>query len=198
MNLNLRFKGSRDYLHGTDMHEAICQWLRARGLEPDGSIDLALHKIARFAVTPTLDDEPAPAEGETVAAFKFGIGERRHTVKLRLTKEAVEGRYPYPEDEIVAACRLSLEARSVVLEQALPFTNVEMLVAMQKGLLQALFPEAPGKWYFTRLQLSEPIFDRPFAKYEVAFESQLGLQLVGSRVVLGGRPVGRIYFSLVA
>ncbi len=194
-----RFKGGRDYLHGTDIHDAVCKALDAAGHDDIRKIDLTFHKIVREGLDAELVERSGagapPADAAVV--FQFQAGERAFAVYLRPTGEAVTTRDPYPEEQIVDACRFELERKEVTAPEALPFSNIEILVAMNKALLERLFPDVGGKWYFTRLQLTESIWQRKFSTLLVRLEANMNFLVTKSSITADGRPLGHIYFSLV-
>ena len=66
---------------------------------------------------------------------------------------------------------------------------------MNKHMHQQMFPEAVGKWIFTRIDL-EAVCD---ARENLAldFKHNMNYRLTKSDILLGGNKTGDLYFSLV-
>ena len=78
------------------------------------------------------------------------------------------------------------------------YTTVENLVAMTKHLHLSLFPEARGKWFFSRLELTRLLPTYTDGPLCIELSHSLGQRLTRSSITLYGKPAGRIYFSLVS
>jgi hypothetical protein len=191
-----RNKGGRDYLHATDMHDLVCQALIDAGYPPLRQIDMTVHRVAREGLTGVLADAPA-ASREAAAVFQFSAGDRKLVLSLLPNGEPITRRDPYPEDEIAAACRIDLDARRVELGHLAGFSTIEKIVAMNKLLLQRLFPEADGKWFFAKLKLNESLWGRELPSLQLRFETHLDFTLTRTAITADGESLGRIFFSLV-
>lgn len=197
--LKLRFKGARDYLHGTDLHDAICSMLASAGFSDVRDIDLTFHKIARTGVDARLVERgtgsPLPKDADAV--FQFASAGKKYAVVLNSNGSVISERVPYPEEEITAQCQFTLEDRSMKVSPPRQFSNIEVVVAANKSLLQRLFPEEPGKWYFARLKLAKSLWDTRTENLSLRLEANLNFVITRSAVYSEGEPVGQIFFSLV-
>ncbi len=69
---------------------------------------------------------------------------------------------------------------------------------MNKKLLESIFPEEKGKWFFTRLQLNRPLQTQDSTGLVLEFEMNLpGNSLIRTRINSRGLSIGSIYFSAV-
>jgi hypothetical protein len=66
---------------------------------------------------------------------------------------------------------------------------------MNKKYLQLLFPGAPGKWVFTRIDLKKNHMERK--DLGLIFKHNMNFRLTKSNICLGGEKIGDLYFSLV-
>ena len=190
-----RFKGDRDYLHGTDILPATLNVLKGEQI-PNAitNIDIVFHALARTCLTLSASAPPGAAIN---AQLKCDInGERKKFVLTEDGRPILE-RCAYPEDQIVAATDISPAAGTATCAVALPFTNIERWVAMVKALHQAVYPEARGKWLFVRGR-----FDgyeeqcQTGAKHQVIVESSFGNKLTRSTLLIDGQKRGDIFFAL--
>ena len=90
--LELCFKGDRDYLHGTDIYDAVATVLGDRGGAPGGPFRMSIHRIARRQCAMIVADTPEGAgrPSEAVAEFALGSGAARLAGWLIDLKQAVE------------------------------------------------------------------------------------------------------------
>ena len=195
---NFRFKGDRDYVHGTDLYQTLTGHLFAHGMTALEDIDMTIHQISRTNLAgdlaPSLPEQPL---GKVAVAFKFVHQHQPYRIALSENGEPIKERYPYSEDEIGKVCRIDAGAKSIHCGQETQYSNIEALVAMNKLLLKTLFPAAPGKWYFTRLQLRQPVNAPPWKSIELDFLSHFNFKLTKTRIRADGAEAGYVYFSLV-
>lgn len=186
--LEFKYKGNRSYVHGTDIFNALVQEFANVNL---ANIDIRFNGVAQnnmLLVTP--DDV-----GEAKVHISWQENGQETKYKLIDSAEQIESRYEYNEEEIVNNIDLDLSSKSAKLLKKTPYTFCENLVAMNKYLLEKLFPTEQGKWYFTRLEL-----DRRFENnqlFHVCLVKNLGFRLTKSEIYVDGSKVGSIYFSMV-
>lgn len=180
--LDLPYKGGRQYLHSTDIFEALTALTGATG-----SISL---KISGMIVHPV---EVLPAAGMRTgenypARFRcLGRGGEWDLLLRERMDEVVSRRIPYDEDAIADGASLrddaieSLEAGSAKL--------IERIVALNKHLIKAR--HAGRTLLFASLFLArQPV--RPDLR--LVLESSLGTRLFRSSIHSGGERLGEIVF----
>lgn len=194
--LELAFKGKRDYLHGTDVFNHTLSWLQgALPRAPIEDIDFSFHHLARHQIGVRIGTAPTGQPVYSVCAFTQAG--RRQKAYLIETDLPVTGRYSYPEDEIVAPMQVDLATRRGVLLGPVRYTDIEVWVAMTKALHQAVFPEAPGKWLFVRGRFTTYMRCSDARERALAIAASLHDRLTRSEILLDGRKIGEIYFSIV-
>ena len=67
---------------------------------------------------------------------------------------------------------------------------------MNKGLLQAVYPDISGKWYLARYQSKFYTAQSDFKQITVTLQQNFNFKLTKSQVAIDGKPVGVIYFSM--
>lgn len=194
-NLDLAFKGGRDYLHGTDIFDTLLSWLHAQGFDPIEGLDLSFHQIARRALCAELDPPPEKKGNET-AALSFKSKGIRHRISLRETSESVTRKRPYAEDTLVSSATFDLSTQTVNVENCLPdYSAIEYWVALTKALHLRALPKINGKWLFVRIRL--PKIEGPLdcVRPAVKLVSNYQNKLTRSEISLDGIKFGDIYFS---
>jgi hypothetical protein len=191
-SLEFCFKGSRNYVHGTDIFNKVIKQLKNEMLNK--KIDLSFHGIARTNID--LVNEKPENEELIKFAIKFINKDNKKEVMYGIENgKKIECRYEYPEENIYNLSNLNLEKKEVVLNKDTSFSFIENIVALNKYLLVNLFSNAHGKWYFTRLQLKENIDSNYPLK--LILKGSFNLKLTKTEIFVDNKSVGFIYFSLV-
>jgi len=192
-NLEFCFKGGRTYVHGTDVFNKVTELL-VNDIKNE-KLDLSFHGVAKTNME--LVAEKPENEELLKFAFKFTNKNSQRDILYGIeNSEKIECRYEYPEDDICKLSTLNLETQEVLLEKDSSFTFVENAVALNKYLLENLFPDANGKWYFTRFQITEipNIDDYPL---KLVLKANFNLKLTKTEILIADKSIGFIYFSLV-
>mgnify|MGYP001060569978 CR=1 FL=1 len=192
--MELKYKGDRGYLHGTDMYNETLTWLGCRR-EEIKDIDFTFHRLASSQLKAVYG--AAPEGSEPVAVCTFTTGGVRERVHLVETDHAVSGRYPYPEDEIVSSMELDLAARKGVLQGETAYSDIEVWVAMTKALHYKVFPHLTGKWLFVRGRFPRYVRHSAASERTLVIAASFNDKLTRSEALLDGIKVGEIYFSIV-
>lgn len=192
--LDLKYKGARDYLHGTDIFNEVLTWLSTQRVEVK-DIDFAFHRLAANQLKAVLGALPEGTEPAAVCAFTSeGVREKVHLVE---TDRVVTERYPFPEDEIVNSMEIDLAGRKAVLHGETPYSDIELWVAMTKALHYKAFPQLKGKWLFVRGRFPQYVRHSPSQERTLVIAASFNDKLTRSEAMLDGIKVGEIYFSIV-
>ncbi|HRT70759.1 MAG TPA: hypothetical protein P5308_05305 [Syntrophales bacterium] len=199
-DLDFQYKADRTYVHGTDIFNSVAELINDRlGLGGFNDINMTLHRIIRNNLSAEVHSgltQPRPADAAVAISFSDGAGQR-HLLFLKEANRKVTGRYEYDEDGIIGPAKIDKAGRAVTLETRSPYTDIELIVALNKGLLKALFPDAAGKWYFTRLQFDRYSRKTNYKCITIRLLNHAGLKLTKSSIQFDGVPRGAIYFSQV-
>lgn len=191
----LRFKGDRDYLHGTDILPIALHALSGRqSLDVIGDIDVVFHALARSGLTLCMK---APPGSEPRVQLGCSIEGTRRKFLLIEDERSITGRYPYPEEQIIATTTIDTGSATATSSAPLPFTNIERWIAMVKALHHALYPDVPGKWLFARAKLAtyQDAYSEQ-TEHRVSIKSDFGGKLTRSALAIDGHDIGDIYFAL--
>lgn len=192
-NLEFCFKGSRAYVHGTDIYNKVIELLENN--MKNEKIDLSIHGVAKT----NMDLISIKPDNEDLLKFAFKFinndGNKNILYAVENNKE-INCRYAYPEENICNLSELFLNEEKVFLEKNTSYTFVENCVALNKYLLENLFPDADGKWYFTRFQLNKvPREDVYPVRLEL--KANFNFKLTKTEIFIGDESMGYIFFSLV-
>jgi hypothetical protein len=186
-SLEIKFKGDRNYLHGTDILTAL-----ENDIEDLNNLSFRLHKI----VTHGLEAIVLPVDGiknrDLAGLLLSGTKEPRHQIGLiENDARVVEERYKYDDKNVVAEALFQGDTAEMC--NAISFNFVEQLVALQKALLQRNIDQLDTKWYFTQLDINH--LPKKFNVLRLTVSQRLGIRLVKSKIVVDGNPLGTIAFS---
>lgn len=193
-NMSFCFKGSRTYVHGTDIYNKMQEHLDEIGIV-SSTIDLSIHSIAKknielFTIKPE-DDKLLKF------AYKYTDNNGNKSILYGLENDSeIECRYEYPEEDICNLSKVDIEKQEVVLDKETSFTFIENCVAINKFLLETIFHDANGKWYFTRLQLKK-IPKNNIYPLKLVLKANFNFKLTKTEIYIDDKSIGFIYFSLV-
>lgn len=194
--LRLCFKGQRDYLHGTDMYEAVHTVVQGRWKHPCEGFELSIRRLSkRQPDLYWIEGEPIPSRPQdAVAAYSIAGTARKAGGWLTESEREVDCRKPFDEDRISRSCRFAGDR--VTIRDDGGFLPIELAVIMNKQLHQRLLPVPTGRWMFTRLVLRRFLPPRIEA-LAISLRENLHGRLTRSDIDLDSDNIGSIYFSLV-
>jgi hypothetical protein len=164
--------------------------------EEISEIDFSFHRQVAQQLLVILD-EPS-VEGDTLVALcAFTVGGLRRKACLFETDEPVSCRVPYPEDEMMLSLEVAVETRRALLHDQLPYSDIEIWVAMTKALHYKVFAHLPGKWMFVRGRFPRYTRSTEVTERLVVIASSFSDKLTRSEVLHDGAKVGEIFFSRV-
>lgn len=190
-DLTLPFLGSRTYLHGTTLFEAL------RSHVP--KVGAMTFKIARriesnrVRICSMSDPSKQKEDYAAMLVCRSTEGVRSLTVQVLGPHEPVE-RHVY--DEALISEKVVASAGEVVYEGASPFTFVATLIPMFKVLLKREHPmPTPGQWMFTRMDLDA--HPQSWERLSLRLDAVLGNTLVRGVIIRNGTQCGHLYYSWV-
>jgi len=186
--LKLCFKGDRNYVQGPDIVSALLKEMESRLIT---NIDLKFNGIASTQLD-LVDGDTNEQAKVNIRWFENG---QERIYQLIENGKPIDCRFEYDEEQIIQRTKLDLDSQSIVLQQPTGYTLCENFVAMNKFLLQSLFPDVQGKWYFTRLEQNGLIIEN--ASITVKLIKNFNFRLVKSDVLVENTVIGSIYFTMV-
>lgn len=188
-DLEFCFKGSRKYVHGTDIFTKILEQ-HSNSIE---NIDIAFHGITVNNMA-FYTDKP---KDEVKVTF------RCHNDSNKIKLFGIENninitcQYEYIEEKIATNSSVDMSEKSIILNTPTEYSFIEHIVAMNKALVEKLYTDIDGKWYFTRLQLHNNINMSDITKLQLILKSNFQFKLTKSAILIDDNEVGFIYFSLI-
>jgi len=187
-SLNFCFKGNRTYVHGTDI---VSELYKNFSQSEVTNVDIKFNGIALTNLDLVEGDELENAKVNIRLTEK---GTDKHFQLIESSTE-IDCRYEYDEDDLLNKCNLDLQNEQISLKEKTGYTFCENLVAMNKSLLQSLFPDESGKWYFTRLEQPKMVVDEALIKVKLV--KNFNFRLVKSDILMNDTVIGSVYFTMV-
>jgi len=193
--VKFQYKGSRSYIQGPDIFNVMIAGF------PEGGLLALRFSVHGFVLSPSCDlyesfcKEDLNFVSDIRARCQFEHYGKMHYLALAEAPNSslANERYAYDEDQIVSIS--SHNGEEIQLNERSPFTFIETVVAMNKYHHQMLFPNASGKWVFTRIDLQHDCHVKE--NIHLVFKNNMSFRLTKSDVLVNGEKVGDIYFSLV-
>lgn len=190
IDLDFCFKGSRKYVHGTDIFSKLTEQYNNDVM----NIDIAFHGIT---VNNMSFSKEKPEGKEVKVTFRCIYNENKIKLFGIEIDSNIDCRYKYFEDQIVNNSTVIVSEKSINLNTPTEYSFIEHIVAMNKSLVENLYTDTNGKWYFTRLQLKENISMSDISSLKLVLKSNFQFKLTKSSIILDNVVVGFIYFSLI-
>lgn len=192
---DLPFKGSRDYLHGSDIYNWVAGIVESiPGVA--APIVLSFRHLARRQLE-ILSKAEFPHHPATVAEFSIQCESTAQRFLLIESGIVPQRRIPYDEDAIIGSCVIADYSITASAEPP-SCTPIELCVAMTKKLHQAALPQEKRKWLFARIELSRFFRSKDMAGLEICVVQRVETHFTKSTVVTSDGPLGQIYFSILA
>lgn len=189
--LNLQFKGGRNYLHGSDVYNAV------NSLAPviSGRAEAFLKCISFRAFSRNDADlymEPPGNHMRVVATGEIFAGDNfSGSVWVVESDRRVTQRYPFDEGRIVKAS--SFASSGITLSGRTGYSPIEEVIAVTKALCYKSFPVSAGKWLFGQLDLKQP-FLAEYRHIRVETKSSIGGRFTFNLIYQDDICVGSIRF----
>lgn len=190
---NFKFKGSRDYVHGTDIYKAFHDYC-IRDIGSDfQNVQISFHDVMRnnLELVVECEDEDIKA----LISVTSGSGAKQKFYLKESVDQPTE-RYAYDEDAVVEGWGQEVDGLSAILKNpSSEYTTIESLVALNKAFLTKLH-QPDGKWLFARLKIKGFLPDM-CKSIRLSTNASSNLRLVRSKIEIDGQSFGEIYFSLI-
>lgn len=182
-----RFKGPRNYIHGTDIFNVFNDFF----LQTGGHLFCLTFK--HFSKNFLWYSESPPELGDTLVAHgkRADTGGGEYNFWLTESDIPVQERYEFNEDSIIQAA--TIIDRTIFLEQSAPYSTIEHIIALTKSLNNTLNPILQGKWLFGQLILNMKLPEH-FDNIAITLKNVIQNHFSVNAISLDGVHVGQIRF----
>jgi hypothetical protein len=193
-NLNLSFKGDRNYLHGTSIFDECFKIIKNIFNEYPEQIELKIYNILRKnPIIYLLDDyEESKDMGKVNAIMKFKSQGRHYKMIVIESNSLPLERIKYNENKITANSILNLDSLNVTSSFKNKYSFIENLVSNNKLLLTSCYKGS--EWLFAKIYLSS--YNNYFKTVKLTHSISKRLELVKTNIFVNGELIGAIFFSI--
>jgi hypothetical protein len=194
IDLNLPYRGNRNYIHGTDLFSGISNVASALALDPHAYVkSIAFHQKAVTMCTAQLH---RPSDLEFVRG-RFSLSADTHQSEV-LGWIIENGTLPtnreaYDEDAVVAGAYFDRSRKALSSELRSGYTTIQTVVAMMKSLCGELRTPQGGRWMFGSLQLSDEL-PSICGSIEIVLTRLISDRYAVATVVIDGDSIGTLRF----
>ncbi len=194
--LTLAYKGSRDYLHGSDIFNAVS------GIadEITGSSRCFVDRLIfrRYARTMCALTTVKPNNLEKIVGqVRYMIPDDKRHVDCWLVEKdkLVTNRNPFDETFILSDVDIDKKRRSVILHERSIYTPIEDILVLTKYLNYTISPLRHGNWLFGQLDLVSPLND-DYQSLEIQMKNLIEGRFSVNSILIGGCQIGKIRFIM--
>jgi len=192
--LALSYKGSRQYIQGGDIFNALTDSSSEITNQAEVFINrLVFRRYARHACELTTE---RPENMETVVGqVRFRSLSDGTLIDGWVVEKAipVSDRQVFDESLLLAAATLDQEGRSASLADRSMYTPIEDVIALTKYLNCSVSPQVRGNWIFGQVDLIEPLSDN-YRSLKIQMKSLIVDKFSVNDILLDGRQIGAIRF----
>ena len=198
IQLDVPYRGEREYLQGGDIYRAIVDHLESKfNVDEIVSMKIKFNNFSRSAIDFFYSEEgeepesTAPYNGLLWFEFKNG---RRFAGRLTESGRKVESRIEGYEPDILAAT--TVESDWAMVPPSAGADTIEHVIFANKKLHNLHFPLKGAKWIVTGFNLTK-ILKRSLSKeMKIKIESNFANKITEASISIGGENFGSILFMV--
>ena len=192
--LPLKFKGNRNYLHGSDFFNEIS--FHADELTGDVRSYIKRISFRQFADTACVITDKEPTNKDVlIGHVEFQVCNKGASSKFWIIKtdEKEDSRYPYDEDLVLSRATLNMQEHSGKIVDMSYYTLIEYVIALTKHLNYAVCPLVSGKWVFGQLDVEKPM-QSGCQTLEIRMKNLIPARFSVNDILVDGEKVGIMKF----
>lgn len=199
--LNFKFKGNRNYIHGTDMYNLIIEQLIEKCfISFDSKFKISIHQFARNQCDLIFSKESDSSffiPENQIAEFEILHNEHKIIGYLTEVDRVIDCRIPFNEDIIENLS--TIDNFTITMKDDISgfgYSPIEITVLMAKKLHYNNYPLSEGKWIFVKLDLTRLFKNNDSDKIKINMIHNFKNQLTKSEIYVENFLIGYIYFSV--
>lgn len=192
----VRLRGSRNYVHSTDLYEGIMAGAKAAGLNFEGPLDFRVR--ARINHHPRYIYQSLNDAADTGAATcTFTSGGSHWVAIVQETDESVTLRKPYDEGPVARFS--TIEGQKAVLDGMTMMRPIEALTALAVHLHKTVLPPPEGqRWMLGRLAIRRALEPADATRLTLEIDRQIGKTTTRTCISAHDGVIGTMIFILAS
>jgi hypothetical protein len=195
-SLTCKCKGFRKYVHGTDIYNLFFKELSVNRIFSNSFEEISI-SFKKIITSKTIYYEIYTSnvkDKEANVIVSFISNNKKYCAILKSAEDTVKEAYSFNESDIVKHCLLDLDNKKITLLKKVKFTPIEIFTAMNKKLLNSLFP--PDKsWLMTKFESAKYYDNLEHKVINMIVKKNVLLKLVKTDIYTKNDKIGSISFS---
>jgi hypothetical protein len=196
--IDFKYKGNRNYVQGPDIYDAMLQKVlevfAAYPIHVKGAFN---HLLKNNGILRIHESTEEIDKNNLCAFFSITIGSDQYYVVLLDAGTKISSSYSYDEEKVLES--MMFYSETVKMRVKSEFTYIEQMIAMTKKLHLLIYPEAKGKWLFTKIDLGTYIDPQLYQDQNISVKAKKNFHnsLTQNSVFVNAEEIGEIWFSMV-
>jgi len=194
--IQFKFKGNRDYVHGTDIFDNVLESARIFFDDYPTRIQGSFHRLLTNNGILRIYNHSEVIDYQPVYAL-FYVQEQSSSFLMTVSNadSIITSSYEYDEQKVLHNVRIEDNKARMFTKSS--YTYIEQIVAMTKKLHLTLYPDAKKNWLFTKIQIKEVLHPSLYTNHELAIKAvkNFHYKLTQNAIFLDDNLVGNIWFS---
>jgi len=189
-HIEFKFKGSRNYIHGTDMLNKSIDLVLSK---PNDKVDFRIIKMSDNNLILT-NENVLKEQKDFIATIIFDNNEVKEKYFFVEATKAI-GRYDYDEDSNAKLAGKDLNQKTIELSNCeLKYTNIEIIVALTKALHNKIIDNRT-KWVFVGFTSNLELLRVKIEKIKIRLMKNFNNKLTINEIIINEQLIGQIKFS---
>ena len=190
---SIAFRAHRNYLHSTTLYKELIAGAEAKGLVPNGPIELRVRRLIRYQPALHFSRSPLAIAESAPALFCLHAAGALWHGAVTESELPIINREDY--DETPVTSRAVFSDTSIRLSACGELHPIEVITSMTLLLHQRRFTIGEDrKWYLARIELTRPLRAGDDDRIQIALLRRLGATMTRSSISSREQPLGHIEF----
>lgn len=194
-NLNLCFKGERDYIYASDVFAKTSDILKKHF--PNKTIqhiDFSTHKKAHHDIEMLLVEQSENRKENLHAIYNFEVDAKKYSVQLQETDIEISCKTEYDEQSLFNSFELDTENKIITTNKQYDYSLMDVITSLNKMLLNNLFDENKKGWLSVRTKMDSLPLNN-YEKLQVNFIKNFANRYFQSNIIIDNNVIGQIFFT---
>jgi hypothetical protein len=194
--ITFKFKGNRDYVHGTDIFDKVLKNIRLFLNNYPTKINGSYHSLLKSNGILRIYNYKEAVDRENLSAlFSIQADAASFLITITSSNSTITSSYHYDEADVLYKSSIDNDSIKMIVKSS--YTYIEQIVAMTKKLHLTFYPNAKKNWLFTKIEIEDLLDPSLYPNNQILIKAMRNFhyKLTQSSIFLDDRLVGNIWFS---
>jgi hypothetical protein len=194
--ITFKFKGNRDYVHGTDIFDKVLKNIRFFLNNYPTKINASFHSLLKSNGILRIYNYKEAIDRENLSAlFSIQADAASFLITITSFNSAITSSYHYDEADVLYKSAIDNDSIKMIVKSS--YTYIEQIVAMTKQLHLTIYPDAKKNWLFTKIEVIDLIDPTSYLNRELAIKAvkNFHYKLTQNAIFLNDNLIGNIWLS---